>query len=66
MRTTLDIDEDLLEKARELAGTKTKTETVEEGLRELIDAGKREQLVNMRGSGYGLSREEFLESRVDE
>lgn len=36
MRTTLNIDEQLLARAQELAGTRTKTETVEAGLRALV------------------------------
>lgn len=43
-RTTLDIDEVLLERAMEASGTKTKTEAVELALRELIQQRQRELL----------------------
>ncbi|MGI5837729.1 MAG: type II toxin-antitoxin system VapB family antitoxin [Chloroflexota bacterium] len=43
-RTTLDIDEALLEKAMESSGAKTKTEAVELALRELIRKRQRELL----------------------
>ncbi len=66
MRTTLDIDEKLMEKARELAETKTKKETVERGLQTLINLARRDKLIEMGGEGYGMDREEFLESRRDE
>jgi len=43
MRTTLIVDDDLLEKARELTGLKGKTELVRAGLKALIaiESGKR-------------------------
>lgn len=66
MRTTLDLDESLLEEAREYAGTETKTETVERGLEELIKASKRMKLLEQEGSGYGMTLEELFESRLDE
>jgi len=42
-RTTLDIDEDMLSKAREILGTRGVKDTVDEALREVvrIEAGKR-------------------------
>ncbi|MFN3548023.1 MAG: type II toxin-antitoxin system VapB family antitoxin [Mesorhizobium sp.] len=36
MRTNIDIDDDLMAEAMKLAGKKTKKETVEEALRDLI------------------------------
>jgi Arc/MetJ family transcription regulator len=43
MRTTLNIDEDLVERARALSGIEEKTALVHEGLRALIarEAGRR-------------------------
>jgi Arc/MetJ family transcription regulator len=43
MRTTLIVDDDLLEKARELTGVQGKTELVRAGLKALIaiESGKR-------------------------
>jgi Arc/MetJ family transcription regulator len=42
-RTTLDIDEDMLSKAREILGTRGVKDTVDEALREVVrrEAGKR-------------------------
>ena len=42
-RTTLDIDEDMLAKAREILGTRGVKDTVDEALREVVrrEAGKR-------------------------
>lgn len=36
MRTTLDIDEELLAQAMRSSGARSKTEAIEEGLRELV------------------------------
>ncbi len=41
MRTTLNIDPDLLENAKALSGAKTKTQTVEIALQEFIEVKKR-------------------------
>lgn len=66
MRTTLDLDETLLKKAMEAARTRTKTETLERGLRELLKAEKRRRLIAMKGAGYGMSLRTFLRRRRDE
>jgi Arc/MetJ family transcription regulator len=39
MRTNIDIDDELMAKAMKAAGTKTKKETVEEGLKALVRKG---------------------------
>jgi hypothetical protein len=49
MRTTLDLPEETLEKARRAAGLRTKTETVIAGLEELIRRSKREELRGLAG-----------------
>ncbi len=41
MRTNIEIDDELMEEARELAGTKTKRETVEFALTELVRRRRR-------------------------
>ena len=66
MRTTLDIDEGLLKEAMRRAGSRTKTETVEKGLQELINAERRLQLRRSESKGYGMSAASFLRSRRDE
>ncbi len=49
MRTTLDLPEDLLEKARKAAHARTKRETVVAGLEELIRKSRREELRRLAG-----------------
>ena len=49
MRTTVDLPEEVLEKARRAANLRTKRETVIAGLEELIRKGKREELLRMAG-----------------
>ena len=66
MRTTLDIDGRLLRAAMVRAGVSTKTEAVERGLQELINAERRRALVRARGAGYGMTLRSFLRSRKDE
>jgi Arc/MetJ family transcription regulator len=47
--SNLQIDETLLEQAKNLAGLATKRETVNEALREFIQARLQEQLLELRG-----------------
>lgn len=49
MRTTLDIPEEILERARRAANLRTKRETVIAGLEELIKKNKREELRGLAG-----------------
>ncbi|MDQ5872952.1 MAG: type II toxin-antitoxin system VapB family antitoxin [Acidobacteriota bacterium] len=49
MRTTLDLPEETLEKARRAANLRTKRETVIAGLEELIRKYKREELRGLVG-----------------
>lgn len=49
MRTTLDLDESLLQEALSLSGEKTKTAAIEKALEELIKARRRENLRSMLG-----------------
>lgn len=53
-RTTLLVDEKLLEEARKICKAKSKRETVELGLAELIRARRREQLRKELGT-YSLA-----------
>jgi hypothetical protein len=50
MRTTLDLDEDLLRAAMDASKSPTKTATIEKGLRELITRAARERLASLYGS----------------
>jgi len=49
MRTTLDLPDETLEKARRAANLRTKRETVIAGLEELIRKSKREELRGLAG-----------------
>ena len=66
MRTTMDIDEKLLTTAMRALGVKTKRETVERSLEEVIRTKRIRSLLAMQGKGYGMTLREFLRSRRDE
>jgi Arc/MetJ family transcription regulator len=50
VRTTLNIDDDLLEKARVLSGVQEKTALVREGLKALIERESARRLARLGGS----------------
>lgn len=50
MRTNIDIDDDLLARAAEIAGTSTKKSTVETALRELIRRHEMKRVLELRGN----------------
>lgn len=50
MRTTLDIDEQLLEDARRATGEKSKTAVIELGLQALIEKAARKRLAALGGA----------------
>ncbi len=50
MRTTINIDEELLAKARELTGIAGRTDLVREGLRSLIERESARRLAKLGGS----------------
>ena len=54
MRTTLEIDDELLERAMELTGLKERTVLVREGLRALIERESARRLARLGGSEPGL------------
>jgi Arc/MetJ family transcription regulator len=49
MRTTLDLDDRLVEEARRVTGAPTKTAVVEMGLRALIEQAARRRLIALGG-----------------
>lgn len=52
-RTNIEIDDDLLQEAMQASGLSTKRATVEEALRQLVDAHRRrEALRNSAGIGW--------------
>lgn len=50
MRTTLNINDELLDKAQELTGTKERTALIHEGLRALIERESAKRLSRLAGS----------------
>ncbi len=64
MRTTLAIDEKLLEEAKALSGARTKKETVEKALEEFIKRKKARKLLDLEGKvELSFSLKELLERR---
>jgi Arc/MetJ family transcription regulator len=49
MRTTLDLDEQLVQRALQATGAKSKTEVIELGLRSLLEREARRRLVALYG-----------------
>jgi Arc/MetJ family transcription regulator len=54
MRTTIDLDEALLEEARRLTGMREPTALIHEGLRALIERESAQRLARLGGSEPGL------------
>lgn len=52
MRTNIEIDEKLMKAAMKAAGTKTKRETVEAGLKALVERSKRLKILDLKGVGW--------------
>lgn len=50
MRTTIEIDDDLLAEAQAMAGTDTKRATVEYALRELVRRNERLKVLDLEGT----------------
>ena len=55
MRTTLDIDAELLQKAMEATGASSKKKAVEIAIRELLRAKNREELCELIGNYDGFA-----------
>ncbi len=55
MRTTLDLDGDLIEKALAETGAKTKTEVIEMGLRALLEREARRRLKALFGADLKIT-----------
>ncbi len=56
MRTTLDLDADLVQRALQETGARSKTELVEMGLRALLEREARKRLKALFGSGPRLQK----------
>jgi Arc/MetJ family transcription regulator len=63
MRTTLDLPEDLLEKARKATGARTKRETVVDGLRALLRNRAYANLLSLRGKMTLIPEARFLRGK---
>ena len=66
MRTTLDLDPELIEEARRISNGKSKKAVIEEALREFVKAKERGQLVEMIRNGeieLDLTLEELWKMR---
>jgi Arc/MetJ family transcription regulator len=64
MRTTLMIDEKLVEEVKNLCGVKTKSEAVEKALQEFIRRRKAKKLVDLEGKiDLSFTLKEFIERR---
>ncbi len=50
MRTTINLDDELLEKAQRITGTKERTALIHEGLRALIERESARRLARLGGS----------------
>jgi Arc/MetJ family transcription regulator len=50
MRTTLDLDEDLVQRAMAATGSRTKTEAIERGLQALLDIEARKVAIAQGGT----------------
>ncbi|OHD67545.1 MAG: hypothetical protein A2W19_01595 [Spirochaetes bacterium RBG_16_49_21] len=55
MKTTINIDDALLEEAMKASGSKTKTRAIEQGLKELIAIHRRRELAALFGKEKNLS-----------
>lgn len=54
MRTTLNIDDDLLDEAHKMSGIKERTAVLHEGLRALIERESARRLARLGGTETGL------------
>ncbi len=54
MRTTVNLDEKLVEEARRITGTKDRTALIHDGLRALIERESARRLARLGGSEPGL------------
>jgi len=61
-RTTIELDEDLVERAKKVLGAKTTRATVEEALRRAVEIGQRDQDRRAAGQRAYLGR---LSARAD-
>jgi len=56
MRTTINLDDDLIERARRITGTESRAALIHEGLRALIARESAKRLARLGGSDPRVSR----------
>jgi len=67
MRSTIDIDEKLLQEAQKITGARTKKELINLSLKELIGKKRREHLISLFGSSaLDISLKDVEKMRKDE
>ncbi len=67
MRSTIDIDEKLLQEAQKITGARTKKELINLSLKEMIGKKRREHLISLFGSSVlDISLEDVEKLRKDE
>lgn len=62
-RTTIEIDDRLVEKARGVLGTRGLRDTVEAALTEAVRSARRRELADQLASTEGLDRDALVEAR---
>ncbi|MCH7495060.1 MAG: type II toxin-antitoxin system VapB family antitoxin [Candidatus Marinimicrobia bacterium] len=66
-KTTVELDETLLQKAKEAIGSRTKRETIETALQELVKRHQRELLIQEMGTyDLDLTQEDIDKMRGDD
>lgn len=66
-KTTVELDETLLQKAKEAIGSRTKKETIETALQELVKRHQRELLIQEMGTyDLDLTQEDIDKMRRDD
>ena len=67
MRSTIDIDDNLLKKAQEITGARTKKELINFSLREIIRKKRKEHLISLfKSSVLDIDLEDIEKLREDE
>lgn len=63
MRTNIVIDEELMKEAMTATGAKTRRETVDRALREVVSRGERLRILDLAGVGWEGDLEEWRRDR---
>lgn len=63
VRTNIVIDEDLMREAMEATGSRTKRETVDRALQEVVSRNRRKRILELRGIGWEGDLEEMRRDR---